>query len=49
MKGMVYLATKLDTFNKNDDDSLDTDILAADSKKFIQHHFELKKKNMENM
>ena len=29
----MYLATKRDTFNNNDDDSFDKDILDADSKK----------------
>ena len=32
---MVYLATKSDTFNNNDDDSFDKDIPDTDSKKVI--------------
>ena len=43
---MVCLATKWDTFNNNDDDSFDKDILDADSKKVMQYHFRLKTKNM---
>ena len=39
----MYLATKWDTFDNTDDDSFDKDILDADSKKIIQHHFKLKK------
>ena len=46
---MLYLATKLDTFNNTDDTSFDKDIPDADSMKIIQHHFKLKKKTcMEN-
>ena len=39
----MYLATKWDTFNNTDDNSLDKDITDADSKKIIQHYFKLKK------
>ena len=43
---MVYLATKLDTFNNNDADTFDKCIPDADSKKVIQHHFQNKKISM---
>ena len=39
----MYLATKWDTFNNNDNESFDKDIPDADSKKIIQHSFKLKK------
>ena len=46
----MYLATKGDTSNNNDDDSFDKGIPDVDSKEVIQHHFKLKKKtSMENM
>ena len=40
----MYLPTKRDTFNNNNDNSFDKDIPDADSKKIIQHNFKLEKK-----
>ena len=45
----MYLATKRDTFNNNDDDSFDKDVPDADSNKVTRHHFKLKKKRAWNI